>query len=156
MEFPVGAIAGVALAGAPHRQGGAAVAAEEGGPGRRADRSEYAIAGAGQGVQQAVGIEHRVAQTAAHQLLIEAFVVGAFRQPDAQGPLTQQAFVLAHCGDQLGPHRLWHLAQQGQVAVGGTAGDQIEHPLLLQPAEAWDQLPFGLTPLVHHRFELGC
>ena len=62
--------------------------------------------------------------------------------------------MLAHGRDQLGPHRLRHLAQQGQVAVGGTASDQVEHPLLVQLAEAGDQLPLGMAPLVHHRFEL--
>ena len=55
---------------------------------------------------------------------------------------------------QLGPHRLWHLAQQGKVAVGGATGDQVEHTQLLQPLEAWDQLSPDLIPLAHHRGQL--
>ena len=70
VEFPVGAVAWIALAGAPHRQGGAAVAAEEGRPRRRADRRKHPIAGAGQGMQQPVAIEHRIAQAAGQQLLV--------------------------------------------------------------------------------------
>jgi hypothetical protein len=105
-------------------------------------------------VQQAVAIEHRVAQARIHQLLVEPLVVGAFRQPDAQRSLAQLAFVFAHSIEQLGAHRLRHLAQEGQVAVGGAAGDQVHHALLLQLAEAGHQLALVVQPLLHHLLEL--
>ena len=131
MEFAVHPIAWIAVAGTPHRQGGAAVTAEEGGPPWGADWGEHAVARPGQAMQQPVAIEHRVAQAGGHQLLVEAFVIGAFRQPDPQGPGAHLAFMLHQGRAQLGPHRFGHLSEQGQVAVGGGAGDQIQDPQLL-------------------------
>ena len=39
--------------------------------------------------------------------------------------------------------------------MGGAAGDQVEHALLLQAPEARDQGPLDLNPLLHHRIELA-
>ena len=36
--------------------------------------------------------------------------------------------------------------QQWQVAVGGAAGEQVEHPLLLQGAKASDQIAVAVVP----------
>jgi len=87
-------------------------------------------------VQQAMGIEDRVAQAAAHQQAIQALVVGTLRQPDALWAHPQQPLVFAHGCEQLGSHGLGRIAQQRQVAVGGGAGEEIQHPRLLQPLEA--------------------
>jgi len=40
------------------------------------------------------------------------------------------------------------VAQQGQVAVGGSAGDQIQHPEVLQPGKPGDQAAIKGTPLL--------
>ena len=85
VEFPVGRLARIAIAGTPNRQGGLAIAAEEGHAGGGADRRIHPIAGPGQAMEQAVAIEHGVAQAAGHEQLVEAFVVGTFRQPDPLG-----------------------------------------------------------------------
>ena len=97
-------------------------------------------------MEQAVAIEHGVAQAAGQQQLVEAFVVGAFRQPDALGPHPQQPLVFAHGCQQLGPHRLGPVPQEGQIAVGGGAGEQVEHPLVLQAPEAGHQVAAAGTP----------
>ena len=70
VEFPIAGIAGVAIAGRPHRQGGVTVPGEEGHRGRRTDRCIHAIAGPGQGMEQAMGIEHGVAQAGIGQFLV--------------------------------------------------------------------------------------
>ena len=79
VEFPIGPIAGVAIAGTPHRQGGTAVPAKEGHSPWGADRCKYPIAGPRQGMEEAMAIKHRVAQTVVDKDLVEALVVGAFR-----------------------------------------------------------------------------
>ena len=38
------------------------------------------------------------------------------------------------------------MAQQGQVAVGGAAGEQVHHPLALQSGEAMDQIAVAALP----------
>lgn len=54
--------------------------------------------------------------------------------------------MLAHGIDQLGPHGFGAVAQQRQVAVGGGAGEQVEHSVLLQLPEAVQQLAAALDP----------
>ena len=58
----------------------------------------------------------------------------------------QQALVFVHGCAQLSPHRFRVFAQQGHVAVGGAAGEQVEHALLLQRLEATDQIPIAVLP----------
>ena len=140
VEFPVGRLARIAIAGTPNRQGGLAIAAEEGHAGGGADRRIHPIAGPGQAMEQAVAIEHGVAQAAGHEQLVEALVVGTFRQPDPLGAHPQQPLVFPHRREQLGAHGLGPVPQQGQIAVGGGAGEQVEHPLLLQAPEAGHQV----------------
>ena len=49
--------------------------------------------------------------------------------------------VFPHSRAQLPAHRLRVLAQQGQIAVGGAAGEQVQHTLIpLQCCEAADQI----------------
>ena len=147
VEFPVGRLARIAIAGTPDRQGGLTIAAEEGHAGGRADRCIHPVAGPGQAMEQAMAIEHGVAQAAGHKQLVEAFVVGTFRQPDPLGAHPQQPLVFAHRRDQLGAHRLGPVPQQGQIAVGGGAGEQVEHPLLLQAPEAGHQVGAAGPPV---------
>ena len=87
-----------------------------------------------------MGVEHGVAQPHPGQLGVQPFEVGTFRQPDATGFLAQQAFVFPHRRAQLALHRLGRIPQQGQVAVAGAAGEQIEHPSFEEAAEALEGL----------------
>ena len=155
VEFPVGPITRIAPAGTPHRQGRLAVAAEEGHPTWRTDRGVHPVAGPRQGMEQPVAIQEAVTQAAAGHGPVEALVIGAFRQPDAQGALPQQALVLPHRRDQLGMDRLGGVPQQRQVAVGGGAGDQIQHPRLLQAAEAGQKVAAAAEELLRHTGQLG-
>ena len=91
-------------------------------------------------MQQAVGIENGVTQASFGQLLIEALEVGAFGQPNAAGSFANQAFVLAHRSAQLALHRSAGIPQQRQVAVGGTAGQQVENALALQLNEVLEHI----------------
>ena len=147
VKFPVGPVARIALAGTPDRQGRIAVAAEKSHSRWAADRCINAIAGTGYGVKKAVGVQHAVAQAVLDEDLIQTLVVGAFRQPNAQGRLADQTFVFPHGGDQLGPDGLRAFPQQGQVAVGGGAGDQIQHPQALQAPKAWQQFCLAVLPI---------
>ena len=54
--------------------------------------------------------------------------------------------MLPHRRAQLPAHRLRVMAQQGQVAVGGAAGEQVHHPLALQSREALDQIAVAALP----------
>ena len=146
VEFAVAGIAGVALPGTPDGQGRFAIPAEKGHPAGTADRCIDPIAGPRLSMQQAVGIEDRVAQPAADQQPIQPLVVGAFRKPDPQGPHPQQAFVLPHGRQQLRPHGFGAVPQQWQIAVGGTAGQQVEDPLLLQRLKARQHITLRLLP----------
>ena len=138
VEFPIGPIAGVAIAGTPHRQGGTAVPAKEGHPPGGADRCKHPIAGPRQGMEKAMAIQHRVAQAVGHQDLVKALVVGALGQPNPLGPFTELAFMLGNGRAHLGADGLGDLAQEGQVSVGCGAGDQIEHPKALEAPKAGD------------------
>ena len=93
-----------------------------------------------------MAIQYRVAQTGIAHPYIKAFVVGTFREPDPQWLLADQAMMFSNCGAQLGPNRFRVFSQQWQVAVCGTAGEQVEHSLLLQGAEASDQITVAVVP----------
>lgn len=153
VEFPIGPIPWIALAGAPHRQGGGTVAAKEGHPGRRTDRGIDPIARPWLSMEQAMAIQEAVAQATGHQLLVQPFVVGAFREPDPERPLPQEPLMLPHGGEKLGPHGFGRVAQEGEIAVGGGTGDQIEHPRLLQQAKACQQLAAASLPIAGHRLQ---
>ena len=91
-------------------------------------------------------IQNRVAQTGIAHPYIKAFVVRTFRQPDSERLLADQALMFSNSGAQLGPNRFRVFSQQRHVAVGGTAGEQVEHPLLLQGAKPSDQITFAVMP----------
>ena len=93
-----------------------------------------------------MAIQHCVAQSGIAHPYIKAFVVGAFRQPDSERLLADQALMLSNCRAQLSPNRFRVFSQQWQVAVGGAAGEQVEHPLLLQGAKASDQITIAVVP----------
>ena len=93
-----------------------------------------------------MAIQHRVAQTGIAHPGIKAFVVGAFRQPNPERLLADQALMLSNRCAQLGSNRFWMFQQQRHVTVGGTAGQQVEHPLLLQGAKASDQITVAVLP----------
>jgi len=54
--------------------------------------------------------------------------------------------VFPHRRAQLPAHRFRVMAQQGQIAVGGAAGEQVHHPLALQGGEALDQIAVAALP----------
>ena len=89
-------------------------------------------------------IEDGVAQTRIPHPVVKTFVVSAFRQPDSQWAFSQKPVMLPHSRAELCTHRLRMLAQQGQVAMGGTTGEQIQHTLALEGCEATDQIAFTL------------
>ena len=95
-----------------------------------------------------MAIEQAVAEAAAGHQPVEALVVGALRQPDAEGPLPQQPLVLPYGRHQLGMHRLRCVAQEGQVAVGGGTADQIKHAGLLKGPETGQQVAAAGAELV--------
>ena len=97
-------------------------------------------------MQKSMPIENRVAQTCIAHPAIQAFVVSAFGKPDAQGPFPKKPVVLSHGGSQLGTHHLWVLSQQRQIAVGCSAGEQIENALALERCKAWNQIAFPAVP----------
>ena len=85
MELPIGAIARVAIAGAPYRQRGTAVTAKKSKAAWGADRSKHPIARSRQGMEQPMAIQYGVAKPIARKDLVESFVVGALGQPNALG-----------------------------------------------------------------------
>ena len=76
-------VAGIPILGGPDRQGRFAVAPEESDAVTAADRCIDPVARARPAMQQPVGVEHRIAKPGVAHPVIEAFVVGAFGQPDA-------------------------------------------------------------------------
>jgi hypothetical protein len=60
--------------------------------------------------------------------------------------LADQPVVFSNSGAQLCSNRFRVFPQQWQVAVGGAAGEQVEHPLLLQGAKASDQIAVAVLP----------
>lgn len=59
-----------------------------------------------------------------------------------------------HGVEQLGAYRLGGVAQQRQVAVGGGAGEQIEHALALQTPETRQQVALAGAPLADAALQL--
>ena len=89
-------------------------------------------------MEEAMAIEHRVAQSVGYQGLVEALVIGALGQPNPLGAFTELALMFGNGRAHLGADGLGHLAQEGQVSVGCGAGDQIEHPKALEAPKAGD------------------
>ena len=83
-------------------------------------------------MQKSVGIQHRVAQPGIPHPMVEPFVVGAFRQPDAEGAFTDQSLMFPNCGSQLPAHGLGVMAQEWEISVGSSTGEQIHHSMALQ------------------------
>ena len=92
-----------------------------------------------------MAIEYGVAQARITHPVIQTLVISTFRQPDPQRPFSNQALVLTDRSSKLPPHRFRVLAQQGQVAMGGSAGQQINGSAALQGGEPSDQI--GVTAL---------
>ena len=112
MEFTVFGVTGVAILRRPHRQGRFTVPSEESDPIAAADRGVNPVTRTGATVQQTMGIEHGVTQPCIAHPVVQSFVIGALRQPDAHGPFTDQPVVFTHGGAQLSANRLGVLAQQ--------------------------------------------
>ena len=111
-------------------------------------------------MQQPMAVQHGVSEPGIAHPAIQAFVIGAFRQPDPQRRFPDEALVFPNRGAQLPAHRFRVMAQQGQVAVSGTASEQVHHPLALQCREALDQIAVAallgpLMPLDRGRQVLG-
>ena len=97
-------------------------------------------------MEKTMPIEHGVTQPRVPHPAVKTFVVSAFRQPDPQWAFPQEPVVFPHGRAQLGTNRFRMLTQQWQVAVGGTAGEQIEHALTLEGCEAANEIALALTP----------
>ena len=97
-------------------------------------------------MQQPMPVQYGVAKPGIAHPAVQAFVIGAFRQPDPQGAFANQALVFSHRRAQLAAHRFRVMAQQGQIAVGGAAGEQVHHPNALQGGEALDQITVAALP----------
>ena len=106
-------------------------------------------------MEQPVGVKHGVAQPDLGQRSIEALIEGTLREPDALGSHPQESFVLAYSGAQLPLHRLGWIAQQRQVAMGGTAGDQIKDTGLQQLLEAAQHLALMAPKAIELALEMG-
>ena len=91
-------------------------------------------------MQQAMAIQHGVAQACITHPLVQALVVGAFRQPDAEWSLADESLMFTHSGAELPPHRFRMLPQQREVAVRCSAGEQIDDFAALQGCKPSDQI----------------
>ena len=146
VKFPVGLVSWIPVSRGPHRQGCFTVPTEKGNSIAAADRGIDPITRAGPGMQQTMAIKHGVAQPRIPHPMIKPFVVSALRQPDPQGSLSDQTLVFPHSGAELTSHRLGMLSKQRQVAVGRSAGEQINHVPALQCGEPSDQIRVAGLP----------
>ena len=97
-------------------------------------------------MQKAMAVENGVAQPGVAHPEIKAFVVRALGKPDSQGPFPDQSLVFADCCAQLTTDRLGVLAEQWQISMGGSAGQQVCNTLFLETREAADEVPVAVQP----------
>ena len=92
-----------------------------------------------------MGIGEEVLDTRFLEVLVDAGVVAALGQPDAAGTAAEMLLVGLGGDHDLGADGLRGDAHQGQEAVGGGAGHDLEHAQVLELLEGRDQVALVLV-----------
>src|SRR5690606_17732693 len=141
VKVPVIVVAGIAFCGAPHLFGRFDVAPEGGHARIGAVHGRiHRIARPGTGVQQTVGFADEPADACTGQPYVVGRAVAALGQPKALGRPAEDAPVGFDAHVDLGPHRPLVGRHQGQVAVGGRGGDDLQVTAVLEAAKGRRQV----------------
>ena len=97
-------------------------------------------------MEQAMAIEDGVTKPGIPHPGVEPLVVSAFRQPDAKRTLPKQAMMFTDCGSQLAPNCFGVVTQKREIAMGCTAGQEIDHANALESSEPADQISTAISP----------
>src|SRR5208283_2149829 len=101
------------------------VAREERGARGTADGRVDTVRRPGTRVREAVRVDDREADAGPRDLLVEAGVVRALREPRPRGPAPDDALEAGHAEDELRADALARREHAGQVAVGGRAREKL-------------------------------